>query len=390
MLFQTAQSLTQTLDLGRIFHILNLRAMTLTGATTSYTGLRTPEGFSCSAFFEGPVSRATNIAWPSGAGIPGWVLANRKTYLTNDAANDLLVPPEVRRALTLRNTLCVPIFDVPKTEVIAFFAVENKSVDFDETDVATAEGLAEIASIALQNAFSYQKIREAEDQLQRLSAQLMASQDEERRQVARSLHEGAAQDLTGVKLLLGQLSRDSDLKPSSLRVVTESEEMIERALGDIRTLSDDLHPALLELGGLGIGIRRYAEKFGRISGVALTAEISQNLPRLAPAQQIAVFRVFQESLTNIQRHSGSATANVRVWQENDCLVLQVSDSGTGFAANSQGSGLPMGLGIAGMKERARELGADLKIASNSTQGTTVRFVLPLKRRNAEREVGDKN
>lgn len=377
-LFQTAQSLTQTLELDGILDTLNLRAMTLIGAEAGYAGLRTAEGVSCGSFFEGIVSKTVNIMWPPGVGIPGWVLQNKRTYLTNDAERDALACSDPRQDLNLRNVLCVPIFDVPKTEVIAFFAVQNKVTGFNEIDVTTAEGIAEIASIAIQNALSYQKLQHAEKQLQRLSAQLMTSLDQERRRIARALHEGTAQDLTGVKLHLGRLGGESGLKPSALEIVTESKELIERALGNIRTLSYNLHPPLLELGGLWVTIRSHAEKFTRTSGIPVSLDIPESLPRLSQAQEIAVFRILQECLTNIHLHSGSKNASIRVRHENGQVILEVSDAGRGFGAAPRGPQLS-GLGITGMKERARELGGELEVTSNPLHGSTVRLSLPLGR-----------
>lgn len=384
-LFQIAQSLTQTLELDDILDTLNLRAMMLLGAEAGCCGLRTPEGFSCGSFFEGMFSKAVNITWAPGVGIPGWILENKRTYLTNDGEHDPIVCPDLRQVLKLRNALYVPIFDVPKTEVIAFFAVFNKSTDFDDTDVTTAEAIAEIASIAIQNALSYRKIRQTEKQLQRLSAQLMSSRDQERRRIARALHEETAQDLTGVKLYLGHLSGDSDLKPFARQIITESKEMIEKTLTSIRTLSYDLHPPLLEFGGLWVAIRSQADKFARTSGIVVSLEIPENLPRLLQAQEIAVFRIVQECLNNIHLHSGSEKANIRVRQENGHVILEVSDSGRGFGADFQGSQLSAGLGITGMKERTRELDGDLEVTSGPLCGTSVRLSFPLNRQSDDGE-----
>ncbi len=325
-----------------------------------------------------------SFVWPPGLGIPGWVLEKEQTYLTNDAEHDACIRREMREQLGLRNVLCVPIFDIPRTKVIGFFALHNKTGGFDQEDVNTAEGLSKVASIAIQNALLYEKIRRAESELHRLSAQLLVSQDQERRRIARVLHEETAQDLTGVKLYLGWLSHmpDSGLPSSTLNVVNECRELAGKALEKIRTLSHDLHPAILELGGLWPAIRAYAEKFGQMSGIVVTIEIPENISApLTKAKELTVFRVVQETLTNIHRHSGSKTASIRVRPENGYVIVEMSDSGKGICRDSWYQPTLAGLGITGMKERARQLGGGLQIESDPEHGTTIRLSLPFRRRN---------
>jgi len=371
-LFQIAQILSQTFDLQNIFDALTLQSMILIGAGGGCSGLRTEKGFSCDSLYNGSAPKRTGRSWPSGAGIPGWVIENRRTYVANDAEQDRLVRPEIREVVGLQNVLCVPIFNVPQNEVIAFLSLHNKTAGFSETDVATAEGIAKVASIAIQNALSYQRVCRAEALLQRLSSELMVSRDQERRCIAGVLHEEVAQDLSGVKLHLGWLSRQrgSRVDSSVVEVVAESKELIERCLAKIRNLSYELHPPLLELGGLWIAILSYAHSFSRSSGISVSVEIAESLARLPQADEIAVFRILQESLNNVHRHSGSEKATIRASRrENGAFVLEVCDFGKGLQP-----GTLAGLGIWSMRERARELGGDLEIES-AAGGTTVRLLV---------------
>ncbi len=203
-------------------------------------------------------------------------------------------------------------------------------------------------------------------------------------ELAFTLPRNTHQDLTGVKLCLGWLSQtqNSGLTSAAVNVANECKELAEIALQKIRTLSHDLHPAVLELGGLWPAIRAYAEKFGQMSGIAITIEVPENISApLTKAKELTVFRIVQETLTNIHRHSGSKTASIRVRRENAYVVVEMSDSGKGFCEEFRCQPTLTGLGIAGMKERARQLGGGLQIESGPGHGTTIRLSVPFRRPN---------
>lgn len=375
-MFQIARCLTQTLNLDAILDALNLQTMTVLGSDCSSSGLRICGGFSCRSFVERFVSKAVDFTWPEGMGVPGWVLQNRRSYMTNDCARDPHISPEFRESYNVRNLLFVPIFDVPKKEVIAFFSVFNKPAKFDADDLATAEAISEVASIAIQNALTYQKTEHAERQSRRLSAQLMTAREEERKRIARALHEGTAQDLTGLKLQLAQLRNDPHLNPSGRAKVNRSRKLIEDILRNVRSMSYDLYPPLLELGGLWVAIRSHADTFARATAITVSLAMPERLPSLPPDQEIAVFRIFQECLTNVHHHSGSKHVRIGASLEGGTISLEVSDDGRGLPQGLDYQDFGTGLGVSAMRERARELGGELELRSEAGVGTLVRLRLP--------------
>jgi PAS domain S-box-containing protein len=222
--------------------------------------------------------------------------------------------------------------------------------------------------------------KKAEGELRRLSGQLLRLQDEERRRIARDLHDSTGQDLVALATMLGQLS---DLIPSaeqkSRGFLSECKALAEKCIRDVRTLSYVLHPPALDQAGLGDAIRDYVDGFTKRSGIQMELELSPHLGRMERDVELALFRVVQESLTNIQRHSGSQRAMIRI-HRNSNLTLEISDLGRGLSASVQsGKEEPrfeVGVGIPSMQERVKLIGGRLEIDSTS-HGTTVRVTIPL-------------
>ncbi len=164
-----------------------------------------------------------------------------------------------------------------------------------------------------------------------LSGRLLQLRDEERRRIARELHDSVGQTLTAVKMNLSYLRRDtSNLDERGRNALKESTELIDSCLKEVRTISHLLHPPMLDEVGLLPAIRWYATGFSERSGIAVELDLPGNLRRLPTELETAVFRVVQESLTNVHRHSGSATARIRLEVEPDRLHLQVIDQGCGI------------------------------------------------------------
>lgn len=374
-LFETAQTLTRTLDLQSILDLLSFQAMTLIGATSACAGLRKEAGFSCDTFFDGNVRHNVGVTWPPGVGIPGWVLLNKKTYVTNDVEHDPLILPFVRSALALQNVLCVPVFDVPKKEVIAFFALHNKARGFTEGDVNMAEGISSVASIAIQNSLAHARVCQKEAELHRLSSRLIASHDDERRRVAVELHEQIAPALSGLSMNLGSLKDlNPRIRPESLQTIDDVLVAIRNMSSELGDLSSSLHPLLLDLTGLRNTILGYARTFSKVSGIEVTAEISEDIGRLRPEEETTVYRVVQEALTNVRQHSGSKTAAIRVTRKSDEIMLEVEDSGKGSPELIKEPAF--GLGLGGMMERARQHGGSLAIDNRPGAGFKIRFQFP--------------
>jgi PAS domain S-box-containing protein len=220
----------------------------------------------------------------------------------------------------------------------------------------------------------------AEEELRRLSGELLRSQDEERRKIALDLHDSTGQDLVALATMLGQL-RESipSAERKSRRLLSGCKALSDKCIRDVRTLSYVLHPPMLDQAGLGDAIRDYVDGFTRRSGIHVELELSPRLGRMERGVELALFRVVQESLTNIQRHSGSQRAKIRIYR-NSNLTLEISDHSHAASASAprgkEERRFKVGVGIAGMQERARLIGGRLEIDSTS-DGTTVRVTIPL-------------
>jgi len=215
--------------------------------------------------------------------------------------------------------------------------------------------------------------------LRRLSVRLLRVQDDERRRIARELHDSLGQDLTAAKISLDMLAQECLLDSSHLR---DAQTLVERSISDTRTLSHLLHPPLLDEAGFISAAKWYVEGFGRRSGIETQLELREPLGRLPRPTEIALFRILQEALTNVHRHSGSRKVEVRVLANQAQVVLTVKDFGTGVPGEvldrfwKTGSA---GVGLAGIRERLKELGGYLDIQSNP-QGTLLRVEIPIEER----------
>lgn len=224
--------------------------------------------------------------------------------------------------------------------------------------------------------------KQAEEALHQLSTRLLQLQDEERRRLGRELHDSLAQSVLAVNLNLAQATQSaSSLDDRSRKALAEARRVLVEMSREIRTLSYLLHPPLLDELGLVSAVKEYAEGFSERSGIALELDIQAGFARLPQEAETALFRIVQESLANIQRHSGSKTAKIRLREDSARVSLEVSDQGRGWDKNTikrgNGSRTRLGVGILGMRERMSQLGGKLEIDSGST-GTTVRVSIPLR------------
>ena len=223
-------------------------------------------------------------------------------------------------------------------------------------------------------------LKRAESKVRRLSGRLLQLSDEERRRLARDLHDSLGQNLTAVKMNLSYLGRDtSHLDERGRNALAESMELVDSCLKEVRTISHLLHPPMLDEVGLLPAIRWYATGFAERSGIEVELDLPDKLRRLPTELETAVFRVVQESLTNVHRHSGSPTAVIRLEAEPERIHLQVIDRGCGIPPqklSSRQEDKAIGVGLLGMRERLRQLRGQLEITSDS-QGTTVHAIIPL-------------
>lgn len=223
---------------------------------------------------------------------------------------------------------------------------------------------------------------QAEASLRRLSVRLLELQDQERRKFSRELHDSLGQYLVGAKMNLAALGKAA---PDNA-LIAECLKLLDQAMTETRTISHLLHPPLLDETGFASAARWYVEGFAKRSGIQTGLDMPEDLGRLPSSIELALFRVLQESLTNVHRHSRSGRADVSVSLSGDQVVLRVRDYGKGIPLEVldrfRRNGAHGGVGLAGMRERIHELGGRLEMDSDS-RGTQVVATLPrLERRNS--------
>jgi len=223
--------------------------------------------------------------------------------------------------------------------------------------------------------------KQVERAMRQLSARLLQLQDEERRRIARELHDTTAQALAALVMNLTLLEKSlPPLDSQGRNALSDSVALAEQCAREIRTLSYLLHPPLLDEVGLAAALQQYVEGFTERSGLRVALDLPRELGRLPLEVETALFRVVQESLTNIHRHSGSHQARIRLVRGSTQLNLEVEDEGKGIPREIRNGSLAaaagLGVGILGMRERLRQLGGRLDIDSNG-HGTTVRAAVPL-------------
>jgi PAS domain S-box-containing protein len=222
--------------------------------------------------------------------------------------------------------------------------------------------------------------KRAQESLRVLSGRLLQVQDEERRHIARELHDSAGQMLAGLSMNLSVLAQDSKGGEGAVELAKESLGLVRELSQEVRTISHLLHPPLLDEVGLSSALRLYLEGFAERSKIKVDLDIPDDFGRLSPEQETAIFRVVQESLTNIHRHSGSQVAAIRISRSDSAVRVEIEDKGKGIPPGKRFKmevGGKTGVGIAGMRERLRQLGGTLEIDSpRDGTGTTIIAQVP--------------
>jgi two-component system, NarL family, sensor kinase len=244
------------------------------------------------------------------------------------------------------------------------------------------EAICAVATELTEIVDANEALRVTETSLRQLSARLLQLQDEERRRIARDLHDVTGQKVAVLSMSLDRLARLTEQrKPEAKESIKESREIVSQIGEEIRTLSYILHPPLLDECGLASAVHWYAEGFEKRSGIKLEVSIDADLPRLPADAETTLFRVVQESLTNVHRYSGSSSAKIRISKNSREVRLEIIDYGHGSKSGTARAKLdgaaPLGVGIPGMRERLHQLGGGLTV-DFGTNGTRVTATLPIK------------
>jgi signal transduction histidine kinase len=243
-----------------------------------------------------------------------------------------------------------------------------------------AADAAQLASKNSQLVKQTEQLNKANYSLRQLTARLLQIRDEERRRIARDLHDSIGQMLAAQGMYLFSVAAEAKhLSTAAAKALADSTALIEQMSGELRTISYLLHPPLLDEAGLSSALRWYAEGFAERSKIKISLELTPGLGRLSDEFEIAIFRIVQECLTNIHRHSGSPTASIRLAVSPAEIMLEIRDAGKGIPRQKRSrlaAGSLHGVGIRGMRERIVQLGGRVEISSNG-HGTAVIARLPL-------------
>jgi len=288
----------------------------------------------------------------------------------------------VRQHPRYQNTAIIFISGVHLTDLDRIRGYQRGAVDYISVPVVPELLRAKVSVFAelyrktreLENL--NRELRIAEENLRYLTGRLMQIQDAERRRVARDVHDGLGQYLVGVKMGIDQMARRLAHDPSCHESVSEISMLLNRAINETRTISHLLHPPLLDEIGLESALAVYTDGFAKRSGIAVSVGVSPDLGRLDSDIETALFRVVQECLLNVHRHSNSSTASVLLQRENGSIRLQISDEGVGMAAEEEPHGTRLGVGLLGIRERIRQLNGKLEINSGKGKGTAVIVTVP--------------
>jgi signal transduction histidine kinase len=286
----------------------------------------------------------------------------------------------IRQHPRFQRTAIIFISAVHLTDVDQLKAYQRGAVDYISVPIIPELLRAKVSVFA----DLHRKTRQLEllnRDLRTLSARLMATQDEERRRIARDLHDSAGQVVVAFamnnEIALMEAEKLSSAAAEALRQNTELAQQFSK---EIRTISHLLHPPLLDEIGLLPAIKLFADGFAERSKIEVIVDLSPEIGRLAPNVEISVFRIVQECLSNVYRHSESKTARIKVWLADEkSLTLEVRDEGKGMPVEhrfSKALGKNHGVGLSGMRERVRELGGTLEIRSTE-KGTVVTAALPV-------------
>jgi two-component system sensor histidine kinase UhpB len=220
-----------------------------------------------------------------------------------------------------------------------------------------------------------QKLREANEELQELSSRLIDAQEQERKRLARELHDDLSQQIAAVSMATGSLKRQIPKECTEARMQADKihRNLVQLAEA-IRRLSHELHPAVLQYSGLAPALRSYCEEFGELTGLQVALTIEGTFEKVAPAAALCLFRIAQEALRNVVKHAGVKKASVELTRSNGMLRLTVSDEGSGMDPDRAGAAA--GLGLMNIRERARLVRGKVEIRSGPGQGTTIAVEVP--------------
>jgi signal transduction histidine kinase len=283
----------------------------------------------------------------------------------------------IRQHPRFQKTAIIFISAVHLTDIDRLRGYERGAVDYISVPVIP-ELLRAKVSVFSELHRRARELERLNGELRRLSSSLIATQDQERRRIARELHDGLGQDLIAAKIMLDVIEQQELSERPRKQAAADASTLIEHAIQQVRSISHLLHPPMLDEVGLHSALQWYLEGVANRSGLETSIQVEpREFPRLAPEVETAVFRIVQEALTNVFRHSGARRGWVTLVKEQSQVLVTVRDDGKGipdhiveFRPDS------LGIGIGGMRQRVKEFGGELRL-QNTSPGTLVEVVIPI-------------
>lgn len=289
------------------------------------------------------------------------------------------IPPFPRLVAKIASLQTVVLW--PGVNRLVAAPLKNRHGDIVYVDIITVSYLSSGRQVVQWNFRDVSAAKRSEDALRQLSGRLLKLQDEERRRIARELHDSTGQNLTALQINLSLLDTivDGSGESEAARLLRDTRSLADRCCTEIRTISYLLHPPLLDEVGLAFAAKWFVEGFSKRTGIPVDLQIPEEFPRMSAEAETSLFRVVQETMSNVHRHSGATHAKVDLSAASTDVILTIRDDGKGMppelveAVNRSNSSL--GVGLAGMRERLAQLGGRLIVTSDST-GTVVRATIP--------------
>jgi signal transduction histidine kinase len=257
----------------------------------------------------------------------------------------------------------------------------RSSVVFDENEVRLATLFANQAAVAIENARLLSAVTEHQADLQRLSGRLISAQEEERRRISQELHDELGQSLTAMSINLAAMERvlPPESEPTILERLDETKTLVDETLDQMRDLSLELRPSMLDDLGLVPTLRWYAHSYQKRAGIEVVLETLNLEDRLDPETETVLYRVAQEALTNVARHAQASTVAVRLKRSETSVTASIEDDGVGLDETqlSAPEGAQRGAGLLGMRERIASRNGTLRIESQPGTGTRLIVEIPL-------------
>jgi signal transduction histidine kinase len=283
----------------------------------------------------------------------------------------------IRQHPRFQKTAIIFISAVHLTDIDRLMGYERGAVDYISVPVIP-ELLRAKVSVFSELHRRARQLERLNGELRRLSSSLIATQDQERRRIARELHDGLGQDLIAVKIMLDVIQQQEFAARPHQQAAADASTLIEHAIQQVRSISHLLHPPMLDEVGLHPALQWYLEGVAKRSGLETSIHVEpREFPRLAPEVETAVFRIVQEALTNVFRHSGARKGWVTLVKEQSQVLVTVRDDGKGIPDHVvELRPDSVGIGIGGMRQRVKEFGGELRL-QNTSPGTLVEAVIPI-------------